>query len=60
MSDKATDSPDRLAKKDDVEITPKMVEAGLRVLRDSGVLEYENLVDESLMRRILWVSFACR
>jgi len=45
---------------DEVVITPAMVAAGLRVLRESGALEYENLVDETLMRRILWVALAER
>ena len=42
------------------EITEAMVAAGLRVLHDSGVLEYPGLVDESLVRRVLWVALAAR
>ncbi len=44
----------------EIEITPGMIEAGLRVLRNSGVLEYDDAVNERLMRTILWVAFASR
>lgn len=44
----------------EIEITQNMVTAALRVLRKSGALEYESLVDESLMRLILWVALAER
>jgi hypothetical protein len=48
------------AKSPGVEISKEMVAAGLRVLRKSGTLEYENLVDEGLMRRILWIALSER
>lgn len=43
---------------DKIRVTPVMVAEGLRVIRDSGTLEYENLVDETLMKRILWAALA--
>lgn len=58
-----TDSLQRLGQagtENEIEITPEMVQAGLRALRASGVLEYENLVDENLMRRVLWLALAAR
>jgi hypothetical protein len=48
------------AESPEVEISKEMVAAGLRVLRQSGALEYENLVDEGLMRRILWIALSER
>ena len=45
---------------DEIEITDAMVAAAVRAMRDSGVLEYPGLVDESLMRRVLWVALASR
>jgi hypothetical protein len=30
-----------------------MVRAAVRIIRESGALEYENLVDEYLMRQVL-------
>lgn len=40
------------------EPTREMIAAGLRVIHDSGALEHPGLVDEALMRRILWVALA--
>jgi len=45
---------DRSALKNkEIEITPQMVDAGIRVLRDSGVLEFDGLANDLLMRDIL-------
>ena len=56
----ATDSADRPATLTDVEITPAMIAAGLRVLRNSGALEYEMLVDELLVERVLSAALGAR
>jgi hypothetical protein len=42
------------------EITDAMTAAALRVLRNSGALEYEYLVNETLMRRVLKAALDAR
>lgn len=43
-----------------IEVTPAMVEAGLRVLRECGLIEHPGLIDGSLVRKVLWVALAAR
>lgn len=46
-------------KKDaEIEITPEMIEAGLRVLHDSGELEHETSSQELLISQILRAALA--
>ncbi len=42
------------------EITPAMIAAGLRVLRNWGGLDYPSLADEEIVRKILWAALRRR
>ena len=50
--------PDRLALT--IEVTQEMIDAGVRVLRDSGRLEYETFADSTLVAEVLEKSLAAR
>jgi hypothetical protein len=43
-----------------VVITPAMIDAGLRGLRDSGMLGYPRLVDATLVDKVLRVALSAR
>lgn len=37
----------------EIVVTPEMIEAGMRALRNSGAVEFDELVNEPLMERII-------
>ena len=43
-----------------LEITPAMIEAGIKVLRESGRLAFDSLADECFMLEVLQKSLAAR
>lgn len=43
---------------EEIEITPEMIEAGVRALRTSGLLEYPSLANEAQVRALLNKTFS--
>ena len=43
-----------------IEITPAMTAAGVRVMRESGMLEHDGLVDDFLIGEVLREALAAR